>query len=39
MTPDLKQLAKAKNPQSRDLDPTEQEMLERLAKQLIDTHF
>lgn len=38
---DLKQLAKAKEilQNAQDLDPTEQEMLERLAKQLIDTRF
>lgn len=36
---DLKQLAKAKEilQNAQDLDPTEREMLERLAKQLIDT--
>ena len=36
---DLKQLAKAKEilQHAQDLDPTEREMLERLAKQLIDT--
>ena len=38
---DLKQLAKAKEilQNAQDLDPTEREMLERLAKQLIDTRF
>ena len=38
---DLKQLAKAKEilQNAQDLDPTEQEMLERLTKQLIDTRF
>lgn len=38
---DLKQLAKAKEilQNAKDLDPTEREMLERLAKQLIDTRF
>ena len=37
----LKQLAKAKEilQNAQDLDPTEREMLERLAKQLIDTRF
>ena len=38
---DLKQLAKAKEilQNAQNLDPTEREMLERLAKQLIDTRF
>ena len=38
---DLKQLAKSKEilQNAQDLDPTEREMLERLAKQLIDTRF
>ena len=38
---DLKQLAKAKEilQNAQDLDPTEREMLERLAKQLIDTRL
>ena len=38
---DLKQLAKAKEilQNAQDSDPTEREMLERLAKQLIDTRF
>lgn len=38
---DLKQLAKAKEilQNAQDLDSTEREMLERLAKQLIDTRF
>ena len=38
---DLKQLAKAKEilQNAQYLDPTEREMLERLAKQLIDTRF
>ena len=38
---DLKQLAKAKEilQNAQDLDPAEREMLERLAKQLIDTRF